>query len=440
MTCPPVACSSRRRRLDAGVLAPVPQVPALNILIHCQVYWPDNTAVSQMITAVAEDARKAGHPVTVVTSAKGYNQNETYGRSESHHGVNIVRVGGLSLNRHRAAGRVLNYVAFVGLSTIRALRLPKPDCFVVTSVPPLSLWTGVLFSRLRRVPVVYVIEDLYPDILFASGLVRRESIWGRTLHRVFANWMRQMTATIVLGDYMKRRLLETYPRLVEKHVYPIHNWQDGDSLHPAARSSSAGSPVVFQYSGNLGTAHDFATMMTAVRRLRDEAEIEFEFIGRGKHLDYIEREIRQGQLSNCRVRDYVPQAQLNDSLNRADVCLVTLGRGYEGLIVPSKIYGIMAVGKPALYVGPSSGEIPDLIREHAIGWVVEPGDDNRLVEVIREAARRPDVREEYGANARRAFDMFYERKIATAKYVEVFEKCVKRHVAAQTNHSSCAAS
>jgi len=328
---------------------------------------------------------------------------------------------------------MLNYLAFILLSTVRVLRLPKPDCFVLTTVPPVSLCIGVLVRRLRRVPVVYIIEDLYPDILFASGLLRRESLWGRALSRIYARWMRQMTATIVLGDYMKQRVLAAYPDLVERSIHPIHNWQDGDVLYPIARNANAGSPVVFRYSGNLGTAHDFATMMGAARRLRDDAGIRFEFIGRGKHLEFIEQEIKDGELAQCRVQDYVPQAQLNESLNQADVCLVTLARGYEGLIVPSKIYGIMAVGKPALYIGPPFGEIPDLIRRHSIGWVVEPGDENQLVKVILEAARDPSLRISYGANARRAFEAFYERKIATAKYLRVFEACVNAGAAAPSS-------
>ena len=377
-----------------------------------------------MMTAVAEDASAAGHCVTVVTSQHGYNRSETYRPSELYRGVNILRVGGLSLDRHRTVGRVLNYLAFVLLSCLRVLRLPKPDCFVFTSVPPVSLWLGVLVRRLRRVPVVYVIEDLYPDILFASGLVGRESLSGRTLRWIYGRWMRQVTAMIVLGDYMKRRLSSAYPGLIATTIHPIHNWQDGELLYPLVHRDRANSAVVFQYSGNLGTAHDFRTMMSAAQRLQHEADIQFEFIGRGKHLDFIQREIRDGKLSQCRVRDYVPQALLNESLNQADVCLVTLGRGYEGLIVPSKIYGIMAVGKPALYIGPPSGEIPELIRQHSIGWIVEPGDVETLVRVIVEAVRHPDVRHSYGANARRAFETFYERKIATAKYIRVFEDCV----------------
>lgn len=403
----------------------------MNVLIHCQVYWPDNTAVSQMISAVAEDTSRAGHAVTVVTSDRGYNQEERYPRAEVRHSVNIVRVGGLSLNRHRPIGRVLNYLAFVLLSGARILRLPKPDCFVVTSLPPVSLWLGVLFGRLKRVPVVYVIEDLYPDILFASGMVQRQSLWGSALCRLFGGWMRQMDAIIVLGDYMKQRLLAAYPQLTHSTVHPIHNWQDGDVLYPIPRTANPNSAVIFQYSGNLGTAHDFTTLMSAAKRLRNVPGIHFEFVGRGKQLEFIHREIREGHLSQCTVRDYVPQAHLGESLNQADVCLVTLGTGYEGLIVPSKIYGIMAVGKPALYIGPSYGEIPDLIRQHSIGWVVEPGNENQLVDVILEAARRPDLRKSYGANARRAFDSFYERKLSTAKYVRLFESCVYGGAAAR---------
>jgi colanic acid biosynthesis glycosyl transferase WcaI len=388
-----------------------------------------------MITAVAEDTSKAGHTVTVVTSQKGYNHDERYRPRERRHGVNILRVGGLSLDRHRALGRVLNYLVFVLLSALRVLRVPRPDCFVFTSVPPVSLWFAVVFRRLRRVPVVYVIEDLYPDILFASGLLRPESLWGRMLRRIFGGWMQQATATIVLGDYMKRRLLSTYPALVEETIHAIHNWQDGQSIYPIARVAESGSPVVFQYSGNLGTAHDFATMLGAARQLRREAGIHFEFIGRGKHLQFIEREIQEGQLSQCFVRDYVPQAQLNESLNHADVCLVTLGVGYEGLIVPSKIYGIMAAGKPALYIGPPCGEIPELIRQHSFGWVVEPGNEDQLVAVVLEAARERALRNEYGTNARRAFEALYERRIATAKYIDVFEACVYGRAPAPTSRS-----
>ena len=384
-----------------------------------------------MITAVAEDAAKAGHVVTVVASARGYNLSETYPRAEAQNGVAITRVRGLSLNRHSVLGRMFNFLAFILSSSLRVLSLPKPDCLIVTSVPPLSLGLGVLLRWLKKVPFVYVIEDLYPDIAFASGLLKRESFSGRFLNRAFGWMMSQAGATIVLGDYMKQRVLASHPQLVPASVHPIHNWQDETLLYPLERTAPHEQPVVFQYSGNFGEAHDFKTIIDAAKNLREAGRIQFEFIGGGKQREFVEREIRDNKLLQCHVRDYVPQADLNKSLNRADVGLVTLARGYEGLIVPSKLYGIMAVGRPVLYVGPLQGEIPDLIRQHSLGWMVEPGDEDGLVKAIREAVEQPQLRMACGTNGRRAFKAYYERKIATAKYLEVFETCSQHPVEKQ---------
>jgi glycosyltransferase involved in cell wall biosynthesis len=400
----------------------------LNIVVHCQVYWPDNSAVSQMISAVAEDAAKAGHAVTVVASARGYNLSETYPRAEAHNGVAITRVRGLSLNRHSVVGRVFNYLTFILCSSVRVLSLPKPDCLIVTSVPPLSLGLGVLLNWLKKVPFVYVIEDLYPDIVFASGLLKRESCSGRFLNRAFGWMMSKASATIVLGDYMKQRLTISHPRLAPAYIYPIHNWQDETMLYPLERVIARGQPLIFQYSGNFGEAHDFKTILGAAKRLGKDGRIRFEFIGGGKRREFVEREILEGKLLQCQVRDYVPQAELNNSLNQADAGLVTLANGYEGLIVPSKIYGIMAVGRPVLYVGPLQGEVPDLIRQHSLGWMVRPGDEDGLVKAILEAVERPELRMACGANGRRAFKTYYERKIATAKYLKVFEDCCQRGI------------
>jgi colanic acid biosynthesis glycosyl transferase WcaI len=381
-----------------------------------------------MISAVAEDAAKAGHTVTVVASARGYNLSETYPRAEAHNGVAITRVRGLSLNRHSVAGRLFNYLAFILCSSVRVLSLPKPDCLIVTSVPPLSLGLGVLLHWLKNVPFVYVIEDLYPDIAFASSLLKRESCSGRFLNRAFGWMMSKASTTIVLGDCMKQRLTMSHPRLAPASIHPIHNWQDQTLLYPLQRAATHEQPMVIQYSGNFGEAHDFRTILGAAKRLGKDGRIRFEFIGGGKRREFVERKIREGKLRQCRVRDYVPQAELNKSLNQADVGLVTLANGYEGLIVPSKVYGIMAVGRPVLYVGPLQGELPDLIRQHSLGWIVEPGDEDGLVKAILEAVEQPELRMACGTNGWRAFKAFYERKIATAKYLKVFEGCCKRGV------------
>lgn len=389
-----------------------------HVLIHCQVFWPDNSAVSQMISSVAEDAVRVGWEVTVVTSARGYNRDETYVAREEHAGVHIQRVGGPRFNRHSLAGRLANYLSFVLASGWRLLRLPAPDCLVVTSAPPFSLALAWLTRRLRGVPFVYVAEDLYPEIAVASGLLPQRAGLARFAGWLFGCGLRRAGAVIVLGEHMKARLLASHPRIETTRVVAIHNWHDGQRLTPLCRAAAL--PLRVQYSGNCGEGHDFTTLVDALEHLKGDPRLCFEFIGGGKRRPWLEAEVQRRGLTGCTFHDYVPEAELNISLNAADLCLVTVARGFEGLLVPSKIYGIMAVGKPVLYYGALEGDVPALVQQHQIGWVIAQGDSAGLARVLTDIATRPEQLAELGANARRAFDVHYDRPLATARYLEVF--------------------
>lgn len=379
-----------------------------------------------MITAVAEDTAKAGHSVTVVTSRRGYNLEETYPERGEYRGVQILRVGGAKLNRHSFFGRLANYFSFIFLSALKLFRLPKADGLVITSAPPFSLLPASLLKAFRGTPFVYIIEDLYPEIVFASGMIKPRSVGARLLSGVFGFFMRQARETIVLGGYMKWRVSQAHPRLPEASFHPIDNWQDGELLYPLPRPARADSGFCVQYSGNLGEAHDIETLAAGMALLAGTDGLRFQFVGRGKRRAELEKRVQDLKIPGCLFEDYVPAEKLNESLNQADLCLVSLAIGYEGLIVPSKIYGIMAVGRPVLFIGALKGEIPELIRKHSLGWVVEQGDVAAFVRAVQEARSSPALCARYGENARRAFDQFYSRGIATAKYIQVFERLQTR--------------
>lgn len=425
LSLPGSACSPLSH-WDTVNLTPtsVPATPR-SLLLHCQVFWPDNTATSQMITAVAEDAAAAGWRVMVVTSAKGYNLEETYPVFERHAGVDIHRVSGAQFDRHNIFGRLANWVSFIIFSGWKLLTLSKSSCLVVTSSPPLSICLAWLLFQLRQIPFVFVSHDLYPEIAIASGILRSESSGARLANWLFGCWMSRAAAVIVLGDCMKRRMLAAHPRIQLERVLPIDNWHDGELLFPLARQTSSGATVCFQYSGNLGAGHEFETLLAAMNQLKGRIDLRFQFVGRGKKRPQLEANVQQFGIGNCTFHDYVPEEELNRSLNQADVCLVTLAQGFEGLIVPSKIYGIMAVGKPVLYIGPLDGEVPTLVHQHQLGWVVEQGNVTGLVCALEEATGHPELREIFGSNARRAFDAHYDRPLATKKYIEVFDSVAR---------------
>ncbi len=372
-----------------------------------------------MISAVAEDAANAGWRVTVVTSARGYNLDETYPATAEHGGAAIHRVGGARFNRHSVAGRLANYLTFVIASGWKMLWLPTPDCLVVTSAPPFSLAIAWFMRVFRRVPFVFVAEDLYPEIAVASGVLRANSATARLAGWLFGRWLHRAAAIVVLGEHMKQRLLKSHPRLRAGHVTAIDNWHDGRRLFPRARGP--GGRMCVQYSGNFGEGHDCATLVEAMEQVKADPRLHFQFVGGGRRRPWLEAEVQRRGLTGCSFHDYVSEAELNDSLNAADVCLVTVASGFEGLLVPSKIYGVMAVGKPVLYYGAPEGDVPALVKQHELGWVIRQGDSAGLAEALREAAGDPQLRARLGANARRAFETFYDRPLATARYLRVFE-------------------
>ena len=383
-----------------------------------------------MISAVAEDAVQASWRVTVVTSARGYNRDETYPTFAEHGGASIHRVGGARFNRHSVAGRLANYLTFIVASGWKLLWLPTPDCLVATSAPPFSLALAWFMRVFRPVPFVFVAEDLYPEIAVASGILRAESATTRLAGCLFGRWLRRAETIIVLGEHMKARLLASHPQLDPARVVAIDNWHDGKRLFPLPRA--AGERVCVQYSGNFGEGHDFATLASAMERLKGDARMHFQFIGGGRRRPWLEAEVKQRGLHNCSFHDYVPEAELNQSLNTADVCHVTVARGFEGLLVPSKLYGIMAVGKPVLYYGATDGDVPALVKRHELGWVIEQGDAAGLARALREAAADPQLRARLGANARRAFEVHYDRPLATARYIRLFEAIVSNYTSEKT--------
>jgi glycosyltransferase involved in cell wall biosynthesis len=191
----------------------------------------------------------------------------------------------------------------------------------------------------------------------------------------------------------------------------IQNWADA-SLHSI---DGAHNRFVIGYSGNLGRAHDTSTMLAAMRELRDENEIEFLITGGGAQLDAIQKE----RLPNVRFADYAPRERLSESLSMADAHLVTLLPSLEGLIVPSKFYGVLAVGRPVLFIGSTSGELARIIVKHDCGIVIESGDGAGLARCIRELAQDRGRARAMGERGRLLYETTFAPPIAMAAWERV---------------------
>jgi glycosyltransferase involved in cell wall biosynthesis len=229
---------------------------------------------------------------------------------------------------------------------------------------------------------------------------------------------------------MKRRLQQS--GLPEERITVIPNWADGVALTPVdhhdnwfRKDHTPGGRVVVMYSGHLGVVHDWHSLMHILRSLRSVSDVAFIFVCHGPGRDVLETWVRRQGLMNAEFIEYQPQQALRYSLSAADVHLVTLRTDMAGLSVPSKTYGIMAVGRPIVFIGPKDSEAAMAVMESGCGAVVDPEDPNAAVKAILAFASDRRRREELGAAGRRHFDRFFERKLASARTRSVLKTFVR---------------
>jgi colanic acid biosynthesis glycosyl transferase WcaI len=340
-------------------------------------FHPDHSATSQIASDLAFHLAARGWEVAAVTSRQRYDDARARLHSGMAEGVHVERVWSTRFGRAGLVGRALDYVTFYCSAFVALLRHRSAVVVAMTDPPLMSVVAAVASKR-----VVNWVQDLFPEVAESLG-IRAPRVLGR-----LRDWsLRRARANVVLGELMAARV----PKAVV-----IHNFADAD-LAPQPRPS--GDPFVVGYSGNLGRAHEFETIIGAMQRLPD---VRFLFTGAGAQLDAVKRSAG----SNAVFRSYAPRQELSTSLSAADAHLVSLKPSLEGLIVPSKFYGVLAVGRPVLFVGARDGELARLIIGARCGMVIESGDVEGLTDAIRKLA---GDRAEAAAMGRRGRELYLAR-------------------------------
>lgn len=385
----------------------------MRIVLLNQYYTPDEAATAQMAGDLGAELVRAGHSVRAICCDRSYGQpKRRYGRRETIDGVAVDRVRSTAFGRSSAIGRLTDYTTFLSGAARRLLVGPRPDVVVALTTPPMIAYLALLVRRVRPFKLAFWSMDVYPDIAYELGALKRGSFAGRLFGRMSGAVLRSSDVVIALGETMAARLRQ----LGASRVEVVHNWADEDAIVP--RTAIDRPPraewgwqerFVILYSGNLGLAHEFDTVLAAARRLASTMpNVLFAFVGVGPRLKEVREAARD--LPNVELRDYVDRSRLGDTLTAADLHLVTLRPNMPGLLVPSKIYGILAAGRPTIYVGPETGEIADILREGNCGTTVPNGDVDRLLAVIRDYACDPFRRDREGEGARAIFERRFTRR------------------------------
>jgi colanic acid biosynthesis glycosyl transferase WcaI len=390
-------------------------------------FWPDHSATSQLLTDLAFTLAVHGKRVSVITSRQRYDEPlAQLPSSETASGVIIERVWTSRYGRHGLPGRAFDYLTFYLSALWQMWRtVSKDDVVVAMTDPPLICIPAALVASMRGAKLVIWHQDLFPEVASVLGVKGMRGSFAEILLRLRNIPVRRASLNVVLSRNMAQRLIdEGNPG---ENIRIIPNWADGSAIYPTEPDENPlraawglRERFVVGYSGNVGRVHEFVTLLEAAEQLREEPRIVFLFIGDGYYRAWIEREAKERGLNNIMFRPYQPRERLIDSLGVPDLHIISLRQDMEGLVFPSKLYGILAAGRPSLFIGAEQGDVSRILRTEQCGLVAGEGDTRGVVEGIRQLQRDPALKHAMGGRARALFERHYDIENGLLSWCHVF--------------------
>ena len=395
------------------------------ILVLNQYYWPGVEATAHLLSQLCE-ALADDFEITVVTGML-WGVDAPPGTSERN-GVRIVRVRSTSYDRSRLSRRGLNYVTYLVQSLRQALAAERPDVVVCMTDPPVIGDLALVAARRFRVPLVVISQDVFPEI--AVALKRLESgVLVGTLRFLVRWYLERADRVVAIGETMRERL-------IEKGAHPdritvIPNWTDTSALsslpkdNPWSREQGLHDRFVVMHSGNVGHAQNLDALVRSMSFLRDLDDLNLAIIGTGaRHSSLVELAQRL-EIDVVRFLPYQPREVLSQSLSAGDIHVVGLAKGLAGYVVPSRLYGILAAGRPVIAAAEESSETAKIVRRAGCGVVVEPGRPEKLAAVIRDAHDGKLDLDEMGRRGREWVEAEGAKALAIARYRELLHGVVR---------------
>jgi colanic acid biosynthesis glycosyl transferase WcaI len=375
----------------------------MRILVFNQYYPPDTSATAKMAALMAEHLA-ARHEVTVVAGRPSYDPTEYYPwallRRDVQNGVSVERVGSTAYPRHEMKRRVANYLSYLALAVPRAIAL-RSDVVLAMTDPPIAGIAGGFVAKVTSRPFVYNIQDLYPDMAVGGDIVRAGK-WVERWEKLHRRALRQAARVIVLGDDMRNRVLakgispERVAIVRSGATFPSSMPEKYDRVVEELR---CGLRFVAVHAGNLGFYGAWNTLVEAAKIIRNE-DSGFVFVGDGANRAAIESSAEG--LPNVRFLPFRPVEQIPHVMMAGDVHVVTVKRGLEGVVVPSKLYSILAAGRPVLAVAPLECDAARIVTEAGCGVAADPDDPAAVAQAIRTLRDDPSRLAEMGVRAREA--------------------------------------
>jgi glycosyltransferase involved in cell wall biosynthesis len=367
----------------------------LRILLLNQCFYPDVVSTAQHLTDLALALTSRGHEVTVIASDRGYDNPSTrFKRREHWNGIEVIRIASLSLGKNSRWRRAFNFGSFLLLCSLRLLTLPRFDAVVALTSPPLISFIAALFVKLKGGAFCFWVMDLNPDEAIAAGWLDERSAMTRLLQRMLNYSFKVGARTVVLDRFMKERVVTKGVDPARIAIVPPWSHDDQVGYSEAGREEfrqrhALSEKFVVMYSGNHSPCHPLDTLLEAARALEERSEVVFCFVGGGSEQVKVREFAAQHRLDNVKCLPYQPLNELSGSLSAADLHLVVMGQKFVGIVHPCKVYNIMSVGAPILYIGPTPSHVTDIAsKQHGKFLLTSHGDVEGVTAAILKATER----------------------------------------------------
>lgn len=399
--------------------------PPQRILFLNRCFYPDVEATGQLLTELCEELEDdfeihviCGNPLYRKTKNKGLVNKTQYGK------ITIWRINNTTLPKKYFLGRFINLFSYFILCLFWSFFLKKMDCVIAETDPPLLASIAYVYSRMRHSRFVYYSQDIWPDV----GIVN-ERMTNPVLTKILevANGFLYAKATkiVVPGRDMKKRL-EEKNHIPSHKIEVVENWADPSEVFPIRKEDnvfikkySLENKFVVMYSGNIGLSQDLENIIHLADRLKEHKGIVFVLIGDGALKEKLINMSASLDLKNIKFLPYQDKKDLKFSLNAAHIHLIPLKKGMKGIIVPSKVYGIMASGNPLIAAVDENSEIDKIVKEFHCGMVVKPSDVGELEKAVLWAYHNQGEIKTMGERGRKALENHYTKEICTKKFKSI---------------------
>lgn len=408
-----------------------------DILLHTLLFSPDGNSNAYIFADIALELQKLGHNVTVISTTPHYSVlqenidkqpfsdgGKKWYKQSDFHGIPCYHII-VPSEKGSMKKRIMTYVKFHWY----ALKLSKGKDIkadvVITQSPPLSI--GIINSMIankKKAKAVYVVQDLFPDGPITQGKIKNKLVI-RILRAIEKSVYKRNDSIIAISDGIRGHLEKRVPR--DKILRTIPNFADTDIYHPMPRENKLSDKYdikdkfVVSYVGNIGNAHDLSPILHCARELK-ELNIEFIIAGNGIKKDYFEAKAKEEGLDNVKFIGYQKREDTPYINAFSDICLVMLAPHVKGFSFPSKIYTLMAMGKPIIVMCSSESNAADFITGTKSGWAVESGDYTGFTSLVKELYYDKTLLNQFGENSLKTVNNGYTKESVGRQYDQLIKE------------------